>query len=416
MQITYFDGAHITEGGQTRGIKQLTPYQAEIEQVGKAHDRTRPEYALFHAATTDVHETLERVVKSSHKVKHVLVIGIGGSSLGLEAIYAAVPTKRLLTVLDTTTAPNIAAAIAALVPYKKAEQIAVCIISKSGGTTETMVNAALVLESLQARFGTSFGERVFCVGDAGTPFMVQAKRKKYHTFAMPSAVGGRYSVATEVGLVPLALLGYDSDAFIAGVSDGSAESFTPVVTDSAARLATYIKKGFRHYNFFAFEPRLAKLGAWYRQLHAESLGKDIDRSGKVVKQGMVPTISTAVELHSVGQLYLSGFSGVYTDFVTFDDDSVDFTIRKGGLGATWADFTAQEIAAAIYGGVIQAYQAKQLPYRTTIFDEDVLYSLGVFMATRMRETMYVAELLNLNAFDQPNVELYKQKTKAILGL
>jgi len=161
---------------------------------------------------------------------------------------------------------------------------------------------------------------------------------------------------------------------------------------------------------------LAKLGAWYRQLQAESLGKDTDRAGKSFRQGMVPTISTAVELHSIGQLYLSGFAGVYTDFVTFDDDTVDFSIRKQGLAATWAGFTAQEIATAIYGGVIQAYQAKQLPYRTTVFDEDVLYSLGMFMAARMRETMYVADLLNLDAFDQPHVELYKQKTKAILGL
>jgi len=416
MQITYFDQDFVTKTAIDRGTKQLLPYASDIASVGQQLDVSRHEYALFHAGTAEIQAVTEQVARLATKTKHVLVIGIGGSSLGLEAVYQAVPAKRALTVLDTTTAPNITTALEALAPYKKVEQIAVCIISKSGGTTETMVNASVVLEALQKHFGPALADRVFCVGDASTPFFEHAKRKKYHTFAMPKSVGGRYSVATEVGIVPLTLLGYDTDTFIAGVLDANEVSFIEVVAESAVRLSLYIKKGFRHYNFFAFEPRLAKLGAWYRQLQAESLGKDTDRAGKSFRQGMVPTISTAVELHSIGQLYLSGFAGVYTDFVTFDDDTVDFSIRKQGLAATWAGFTAQEIATAIYGGVIQAYQAKQLPYRTTVFDEDVLYSLGMFMAARMRETMYVADLLNLDAFDQPHVELYKQKTKTILGL
>lgn len=416
MQITYFDHAFITQPTIDRMVKRLKDYQAEIMKIGQTFESSRPEYALFHAATAELQAGIERALTHSQKVKHVLLIGIGGSSLGLEAIYEAAPCSRGLTILDTTTAPNIAAALAAVAPYKKAEQIAVCIVSKSGGTTETMVNASIILEALTARFGAALSERVFCIGDAGTPFMIAAKRKRYHVFAMPQAVGGRYSVATEVGLIPLALLGYDTDAFIAGMTDANAESFANVIEESAARLALYITKGYHHYNFFAFEPRLYTLGAWYRQLHAESLGKETDRSGKPVTKGMVPTITTAVELHSIGQLYLSGWPGVYTDFVTFDDDSIDFTIKKTGLAATWAGFTAQEIATAIYGGVIQAYQAKQLPYRTTVFDEDILYSLGVYMGTRMRETMYVAELLDRNAFDQPNVESYKLNTKAILGL
>jgi glucose-6-phosphate isomerase len=101
--------------------------------------------------------------------------------------------------------------------------------------------------------------------------------------------------------------------------------------------------------------------------------------------------------------------------VTFDDDTCDYKVPKQGLGKQFARFTALEVATAIYGGVIGAYQDKQLPYRTTIFTDEIAYSLGLFMAMRMREVMYVADLLGVDAFNQPNVELYKTKTKAILG-
>ena len=166
-----------------------------------------------------------------------------------------------------------------------------------------------------------------------------------------------------------------------------------------------------------FETRLEKLGMWYRQLFAESLGKETDRAGKEVTFSMVPTISTAVELHSVGQLYLSGVPAAYTDFVAFDDEELDVMLPKSNKFApALKGYSLQEIATAIYGGVIGAYQEQQLPYRATIFEEELAYSVGQFMAMRLREVMYTAHLLNLNAFDQPNVELYKNKTNEILFL
>ncbi len=194
------------------------------------------------------------------------------------------------------------------------------------------------------------------------------------------------------------------------------EDIEAVAAEGAARMSLYLQKKYHHYNFFAFEKRLERLGAWYRQLLAESIGKSVDRAGKLVKVGFIPTISTPVELHSIGQLYLSGFEGVYTDFVTFDDDSTDFRIPKQGLAKQFSKFSAQEVTTALYGGVVGAYHDKELAHRSTIFEDELPYELGLFMALRMRETMYLAELLNLNAFDQPNVEDYKKKTKAILGL
>lgn len=90
--------------------------------------------------------------------------------------------------------------------------------------------------------------------------------------------------------------------------------------------------------------------------------------------------------------------------------------KKTKIAKELKNYSLQEIAAALYGGVVSAYQTQQLPYRATVFEEELAYSVGQFMAMRLREIMYVAELLQIDAFNQPNVELYKRKTREILFL
>jgi glucose-6-phosphate isomerase len=279
------------------------------------------------------------------------------------------------------------------------------------------VNAGVLLDVLEQKYQKAIYQQTIFIGNPGTDFMKAGKRMKVTIVPMPEIVGGRYSISTEVGLVPLALLGHDVDAFMAGILDTTHEEFESLVAENAVRLNHYMSKGFRHYNFFAFEKRLEKMGGWYRQLTAESLGKEFDNDKKPVTKGFVPTISTPVELHSVGQLYMSGFGGVYTDFVTFDDEENNFKIPKKGIAKLYGKFDMQEVATALYGGVMAAYKERSLPYRSTIFDDgNLAYSTGLFMGMRMLETMYIAQLMNIDAFNQPNVELYKNKTREILGL
>ncbi|MCA9362040.1 hypothetical protein KC906_01575 [Candidatus Kaiserbacteria bacterium] len=417
MYLSYFDDESISAKKIANSVKKLSDYRKAIAAVVHAHDNSRAEYSLVHAQDPSVHDTIDALKKQFKGISHLVLIGIGGSNLGTEAVHRALDTGKVtLHSLDTVSAHEIDVLLQKLRTVKSAKKLAVCVISKSGNTAETLVNAGVLLEQLEAKFKTAIYTQTIFIGDPGTTFMKAGKRLGVTTVAMPKIVGGRYSVATEVGLVPLALLGHNTDAFIAGILDATNEEFETVVAENAGRLHGYIAAGYRHYNFFAFEKRLATLGAWYRQLFAESIGKEKDCAGKPVNKGFLPTVSTPVELHSVGQLYLSGFSGVYTDFVTFDDDAVDFSIAKKGIAKVYGGHTAEEVATAIYGGVMAAYQERQLPYRSTIFDEDLTYSLGLFMGMRMLETMYIAKLMNLNAFDQPNVELYKVKTRSILGL
>lgn len=417
MRFSYFDSETVTGETVARTSKKLREYETSIQETVSTLNQKKPEYSLAHAGSPELEKAISSIPKNFSKIKHLILVGVGGSSLGLEAIHQVLGEQKVkLSVLDTVSAHKIEAILSQIASVKDVSKIAVCVVSKSGGTTETMVNANVLLDALAQRYKETIYTQTLFVGDPDTDFMKAGKRLGVTLVPMPVIVGGRYSVATEVGLVPLALLGHDVDAFLNGFTDAGTDEFAEIAKDSAARIFQYSQKGYTHYNFFAFETRLEKLGAWYRQLFAESLGKAFDKDKQPVKKGMLPTISTPVELHSVGQLYLSGFPGVYTDFVTFDDDSVDFKIPKKGISKDYGRFSVQEVTTALYGGVISAYQEKQLPYRTTIFDDNLAYSLGSFMSLRMREVMYVANLMNLNAFDQPNVELYKKKTKNILGL
>jgi len=417
MYFSYFDTEITDETQLAREVKKLKNYRAHCAEVIGDHDTSQPEYSLAHVGDPTLHKTIASIGAQFKGVKHVVVVGIGGSNLGTEAIHEVLDEGKVtLHALDTIASYQIDRLLEKLKSVKKVNQLAICVISKSGGTAETLVNAGVLLDALETRFGKEIYPQAVFIGNAGTDFMKAGKRLGVTCVAMPNIVGGRYSVGTEVGLIPLALLGHDTDSIMAGMLDASGEEFETITAENAARLAIYATKKHQHYNFFAFEPRLYKLGAWYRQLQAESLGKATTRSGKEMTKGYVPTISTAVELHSVGQLYLSGFAGVYTDFVTFDDQTNNHAIPKKGIAKAYGKFDMQEVATAIYGGVIAAYQEQGLPHRATIFTEDLGYSLGVFMGMRMQEVMYAAELLDVNAFDQPSVELYKDKTREILKL
>ena len=417
MFYSHFDIATVTQASQTKGLKQLEKYRKQVRTVVDSNNNKKPEYSLAHVKQPALHDSIEEIKKDFKGIKHLILVGIGGSNLGTDAIHAALGENGVkLHSLDTIAAYQLKKVLSDLKGVKNAKKVAVCVVSKSGNTAETLVNASVLLTELEKQFKKAIYQQTIFISNPGTDFMRAGKRLKVKTVAMPEIVGGRYSAATEVGLIPLALLGHDTDAFISGVSDATSSEFESLVAEGAVRISHYIGKNYKHYNFFAFDPRLAKLGAWYRQLFAESIGKEKDRSGKAVTKGMVPTISTPVELHSVGQLYLSGFAGVYTDFVTFDDDTINYAVPKTGIAKQFKKFDVQEVATAIYGGVMGAYQERSLPYRSTIFDDNLAYSLGLFMGMRMLETMYVAELMNIDAFNQPNVELYKIKTKEILGL
>jgi len=397
--------------------KRLATYRLEVARITRERDSSCHEYALAHP-TPQLVTSLKEQLKVYKGMQHVIVVGIGGSSLGLEALHTALVTagQPKLTVLDMITPAALTEVSAELKSVKKTSQVVICIISKSGTTTETLANASVLLRLLEGQYGAAIHAQVLYLGDPGSPLAKIAKKLGSRYISMPPVIGGRFSVMTEVALVPLMLLGHNVDAIVQGMVLASEAVAEEAVAQRALLLHAFMKMGYRHYNFFAFEARLYKLGCWYRQLFAESLGKALTRDGKPVKVGMVPAVSTPVELHSIGQLYLSGFPGVFTEFVSVDDNSLDYKIGPTKIAPQLKKYTLEEVSAALYGGVVGAYQAQGLPYRATVLSEDLATSLGYYMAAALREIMYVAHLIDVDAFDQPSVELYKVKTRELLGL
>ena len=350
MNISYFDDVRVTNKKIAVALKTLQVYRETINDYVERGVLTVPECSLYYLKDSSLHITLARLEKKYKKIKHLILVGIGGSSLGLEAVHAVLNRGQVeLSVLDTVSVERLHEVMTAVKKYKRASDIAICVISKSGHTTETLVNASALLDHLRARFGDAIYTQLICIGDSGTPLMKFANRVKAEIVTMPGSIGGRYSVATAVGLVPMALLRHDVDEFMDGYLDALSSTHESVVAESAARLACYENLGYNHYSFFAFETRLLRLGQWYRQLFAESLGKAKTEAGVGVKRVMVPTIATPVELHSIGQLYLSGVAPVYTDFVTFDDETLDVMLpKRNPIAPNLAGYSLQEVATALY--------------------------------------------------------------------
>lgn len=418
MQITYFDGTEIKDQTLSRSIKTLEAYRAHTLRVVDEGDFSQPESSLATFADEKASELVYEIATHFEKIKHVVLVGIGGQSLGIEAIHSVLYNGGPeLHVLDTVAAHEVLAVMEQLDNVKNPEHIAICISSKSGATTEVLTNASTILDLLEKKFGKKIHQRVVYIGTEGNDLLKYGKKMKSHVLPFQKIVGGRYSVFTASGLLPLLLLRHDIEALLEGLNDATTEHFESAVAESASRLYLYMKGGVRDVNFFAFDTRLVRLGKWYRQLTAESLGKAKTKDNKQNKLGFIPTISTPVELHSIGQLYFSGFPGVYTDFVSFDIEDEDLLVpKKSSLAGKLKGKSHNEILTATYAGVIAAYQATELPYRSTVLEDDLSYSLGLFMGMRMLETMYVAHLTNVDAFNQPNVELYKDKTRSILGI
>jgi glucose-6-phosphate isomerase len=393
-------------------------YAKKLARAVESKGYTTPESSLALAGDTRYQNAITKAVTPFKKVSHVVLIGIGGSSLGTEAVYAALAPHNAptLTVLDTIDDEAQAMLVADLKKVRSVKDIAIVIITKSGTTSETLVNASKGLKTLEKRFGSAVMRRVLCVGDAGTPFHAYAKAGKLTFVEIPATVGGRYSIFSGAGMVPLALLGIDTIALRTGARAALTANGLDATAGGAATLATYATTGTRIVNFFTFNDRLEKLGYWYRQLLAESIGKATTTKDTPFANALLPIVSTAADLHSMAQLYLSGYEHTYTRFVfaPFDRspridthpiiESVPFLAKR----------TMNDVRSAIKDGVVRAYDEKRLPYQYTEIPKIDAYEIGYLLASLMSETMILAGLLEVNAFDQPNVELYKKHTRTAL--
>ncbi len=401
--------------------KRSGAYDTHLDVIRLPHD---PHMLI------EVKRMAERVYTS--RLRYVILIGIGGSSLGTEAIYTALRgtldalSAHLpkLIVLDTISSTKLTDLDEILLAGDvHLDELLINIVSKSGTTTETIANAEYVLDLLTQRLG-DISSRVVVTTDHGSPLWIAAHERGYGQLAIPKHVGGRYSVFSPVGLFPLLLCGIDIVEFLEGgkamlaLEWGVKNGAYPARRD-AETIYQAMKDGVSIYNIFHFHPELEALGKWERQLIAESLGKGFDRSGGVVHAGITPMVSIgSTDLHSMAQLYLSGPKDKFTMFVKAPTPSSRRVPSHPHMGELVRGLNARspdDVMHAIYGGVVKAYRVLPLPYAEVALPAISAFSLGMYMEWRMLTTIMLAELMHVDPFDQPGVERYKSETRKLLG-
>jgi glucose-6-phosphate isomerase len=411
-------------------------YLSTLSAVTQANDYVTDEASL-NLPFDDV--MIESVInlaeeKVSPELQYVFVVGIGGSNLGTKAIYDALYGYRdlvasyraKLVFVDTINDAQLHFYTEQLIPsLQSAEQYLLVTISKSGGTTETVANTEILLASLKEKLG-DFKDRTVVITDEDSAFWRSAESAGLAKLAIPSKVGGRYSVFSAVGLFPLAAIGVDIKSLIQGAKDIRPDCLNTQMDNnpalqSAALMAYAVADGKIINDTFLFNSELESLGKWYRQLLGESIGKEYNRAGEQVHVGITPTVSIgSTDLHSVGQLYLAGPKDKLTTFVYSNQLKQALTVPVDRVFPNTVSMidgkTSADIMAAIFGGVKIAYNKNQLPFMEVELAGITAYELGAFMQFKMIEMMLLGHLLNVNPFDQPNVELYKIGTKQLLEI
>jgi glucose-6-phosphate isomerase len=377
---------------------------------------------------------VKRAVRDKLRLKpeYLVVVGIGGSNLGMMAVQEAVlgklynqlaPSTKVL--YADTVDPDYLSNILALVEpvLERESSVLLCIVSKSGTTTETVANAEVLIESLR-KHSKNHQKCVVVISDKDSKLWKIAVREGFNVLETPAKVGGRYSVFSPVGLFPLGVLGINLDELLAGAkSMRDACVDTSIERNPAAMSATvqyvHYEVGRTISDVFLFANDLESLGKWCRQLMAESLGKEFSRKGAIVNVGITPTVSIgSTDLHSMAQLYLGGPYDKFTTFVSVENNNSHVNVPRlkgysklvdGIQGKSLAD-----LMHAILEGTKEAFRKGGRPFMEIGLPCKSEYCLGQFLQFKMMETIYLAYLLDVNPFDQPNVESYKEETRKIL--
>jgi glucose-6-phosphate isomerase len=390
---------------------------------------------------TDPRAYLDFAAAKAGKFDQLLIIGIGGSALGTIALSRALLPFRWneLTVAERQGRPRLYVLdnvdpdeTASLLDLLDLERTLVNVISKSGTTAETMASYLVVVERLEAAVGAAAlkDHLVFTTdSDEGTLHAL-GETMGVPMFDLPDGVGGRFSVLSAVGLVPAALLGMDVRSLLAGAEDMAQTMVVAKAWDNPACLFAGV-----HYLedtvfgrgicvMMPYSARLSDVSDWYRQLWAESLGKSVDRKGRPVTVGPLPVNSLGVtDQHSQLQLYAEGPDDKVITFLGVGEFAETVTIpqptsceqREVDALCYLSGHTLAELMWAEQKATAWALAQKGRPSLTMTLPRVDAFSLGSLLYMLQMATAVAGELYDVDAFDQPGVELSKKATYALMG-
>ncbi|WP_311487263.1 glucose-6-phosphate isomerase [uncultured Anaerococcus sp.] len=370
-------------------------------------------------------DEFERIKKAAARIREnsdVLVsIGIGGSYLGIKAVDVACDSyfnsKRKTEIIYAGNQIS-GEYLADLLDYLKDKDYSLNVISKSGTTTEPAIAFRILREAIEEKYGKEEAKgRIFATTDKAKGALKQlADTEGFESFVVPDDIGGRFSVISAVGLLPLAVAGVDIDEFMAGFADGREKYTNKSMENDAIKYAAV--RNMLHENgkdieiLLNYEPKLAYVAEWWKQLYGESEGKD----GK----GIFPaSVSNTTDLHSMGQMIQDGKRNIFETVIEVENPNRDITIKEDAENLDGLNFLAGKNMSYVnkqaMEGTTMAHVEGGVPnirIKLEKIDERKLAELFYFFEIAVGVSGYI---LGVNPFNQPGVEAYKTAMFKLLG-
>ncbi len=403
----------------------LPPMEPWLDRAARALDAVSGyDYTgWLHLPTRTGSALLDEVEAAAARIRAdsevLLVIGIGGSYLGARAARDLLCPSLSGGGTKLLFAGNGLSGQAAreLLDYLRERDFSVNVISKSGSTTEPAAAFRLFYELLKEKYGAAAPARVYATTDAEKGALLgMAKTQGFTRFVIPGDVGGRYSVLTPVGLLPIALAGYDIDELVRGARDmqrlcAKNHDDNPAIQYAAMRNALY-ESGKDIELLASFHPRLRSFAEWWKQLFGESEGKQ----GK----GIFPaSVLYTTDLHSMGQYVQQGRRNLFETVISVEKSRRELLIERDADDLDGLNYLAGQtvehcnrMAAA---GTRFAHVDGGVPNLQITIRQVDEYSLGQLFYFFEKACGISAYMLGVNPFDQPGVEDYKQNMFALLG-
>lgn len=375
-------------------------------------------------------DEFERIKKAAKKIQSnsevLIVIGIGGSYLGgraaLEFVNGVNFNKKVHKgIPEVYFVGNSISSdyLSDIIEILGDRDFSINVISKSGTTTEPAIAFRIFKKIIEDKYGKEGAkERIFATTDkARGALKSMCNTEGYETFVIPDDVGGRFSVLTPVGLLPMAAAGIDIDAVMQGASDAVATYKNDDLENNdclkyAATRQILGRKGKAIEILANYEPSLTMFGEWYKQLYAESEGKD----GK----GIFPVSANfSTDLHSIGQFIQDGSRNLFETVLWVENAKKNITIETDaenldGLNFI-ADKTIQYVNSKAYAGTFLAHVDGGVPTMVIEVEKSDAYNFGQLVYFFEKALAISGYMLGVNPFDQPGVEAYKKNMFALLG-
>jgi len=374
-------------------------------------------------------EEFTRIKESAAKIRNdsqaLVVIGIGGSYLGARAAIEFCRSKNYNIVCDDS--PKIFFCGNSISPTEINEVLAYCenhdfsvnVISKSGTTTEPAIAFRLFKSLLEKKYGKKEAVgRIYVTTDKAKGTLKSlADREGYAEFVVPDDVGGRYSVLTAVGLLPIAAAGVDIDALMQGAADAmNRYCETDIAKNDCYKYAAIrnilYRAGKTTEMMVCYEPDFTLMNEWFKQLFGESEGKE--NKGIFLSSAIYST-----DLHSLGQYVQEGLRNLFETVVTFDKSKTDIVIEEDEENADGLNFLAGKTLSYVnrkaFEGTVLAHTDGGVPNIVLEADEMSAYTLGEMIYFFEKACAISGYILGVNPFDQPGVESYKKNMFALIG-